>query len=240
MPKTLALIPARAGSKGVPHKNIRLLGGYPLIAWTIAACRKAKLLDQIIVSTDSLKYAALAKKYNAEAPFLRPKQVSSDYSTDYEFILHALNWISARGEEPDYIVHMRPTTPLRNPVIIDQAIQAFINNSEATALRSVHEMSESAYKTFEIDTNGLLKSFGNSISLDIVNNARQSFPKTFMANGYIDVLSTAFIRETGLLHGNHVVPFITPEVTEVDTEYDFKSLEYQLVKSPKIIKEIFD
>ena len=240
MPKTLALIPARAGSKGVPDKNIRLLGGYHLMAWTIAACKKAKLLDQIIVSTDSSVYATLAKKYNAEAPFLRPSEASNDYSTDYDFVIHALNWLALKGEEPDYIVHMRPTTPLRNPVIIDQAIQTFIDNSEATALRSVQEMSESAYKTFEIDTNGLLKCFGNNTSLDVANNARQNFPKTFMANGYIDVLSTAFIRKTGLLHGNHVVPFITPVVTEVDTEDDFRSLEYQLVKAPKIIKEFFD
>jgi N-acylneuraminate cytidylyltransferase len=156
-------------------------------------------------------------------------------------VIHALDWLALRGEEPDYIIHMRPTTPFRNPVVIDQAIQAFINKTEATALRSVQEMSESSYKTFEVDSNGLLKCLGhNNSSLDSANNARQSFPKTYLDNGYVDVLSTEFIRENGLLHGDYVVPFITPVVIEVDTEDDFSSLEHQLVKSPEMIKKIFD
>jgi CMP-N,N'-diacetyllegionaminic acid synthase len=241
MSKTLALIPARAGSKGVLDKNIRLLGGHPLMAWTIAACKKANLIDQIIVSTDSTNYAKIAKKYNAEVPFLRPKDLSSDYSNDYEFVMHALDWLALRGKEPDYIIHMRPTTPFRNPILINQAIKTFKSRTTATALRSVQEMSESAYKTFEVDSSGLLSCLGdNNSSLDSANIARQSFPKTYSANGYVDVLSTEFIRENSLLHGDFVMPFITPNVIEVDTEDNFSSLEYQLVKSPEMTKLFFD
>lgn len=210
------------------------------MAWTVAACRKAKSIDRVIVSTDSSDYVDLAQKYGAEAPFLRPAEISGDRSTDYEFIVHALNWLSTRNEEPQYVVHMRPTTPMRDPNLIDDAIRAFISESRVTALRSVHEMSESAYKTFEISPSGQLKRVGSdSTALDAANNARQGFPKTYMANGYVDVLSVTFIRKMGLLHGDYVKPFVTPTVVEVDSKNDFENLEYQLSRSPEIIQKLF-
>lgn len=236
MDKIVALIPARSGSKGVPGKNIRLLGGHPLLAWSIMAAKKSALIDRVIVSTDSAEYAKLAVKYGAEAPFLRPADISGDRSTDYDFIKHALDWLALNGGEPDYVIHIRPTTPFRDPSCIDSAIQTFLSAPKVfTALRSAHEMSESAYKSFEITLDGRFKSVGNeSSSLDLANNARQQFPTTYQANGYVDVLSTIFIRKSGLLHGNWVLPFITPSVTEVDTEDDFLLLEYELTRSPKL------
>lgn len=241
MVKVLALIPARGGSKGVPHKNVRSLGGYPLLAWSIAACRKSAMIDRVIISTDSLEYAALAQKLGAEAPFLRPAEISSDHSTDYDFIVHALDWLAARGEEPDYVVHMRPTTPLRDPRLVDEAVRVFLNTAKATALRSVQEMPESAYKTFEIAQGGQLMRLGSeSTALDAANIARQQFPKTYQANGYVDVLSTSFIRKAGLIHGDHVLPFMTPTVVEVDAEEDFAYLEFQLAQAPEISQKLFD
>ena len=118
MVNIVALVPARSGSKGVPNKNVRVLGEHPLLAWTIMACKKASTINRVIISTDSTEYAGLAKIYGAEVPFLRPAKISGDRSTDYEFIVHALNWLKEHGEEPDYIVHMRPTTPLRIPEVI--------------------------------------------------------------------------------------------------------------------------
>ncbi|MDO9219316.1 MAG: acylneuraminate cytidylyltransferase family protein, partial [Lacisediminimonas sp.] len=97
MSSIVALIPARAGSKGVPHKNIKPLGGRPLIEWSIKACLKSRLIDRVIVSTDSPEYAELAIKLGAEAPFLRPAEISADRSTDYDFIVHALDWLAANG-----------------------------------------------------------------------------------------------------------------------------------------------
>jgi len=241
MSKVVALIPARAGSKGVPNKNIRSLGGHALIEWSIAACKKSKRIDRIIVSTDSLEYQSLCRGYGADVPFLRPAAISGDRSTDYEFIVHALDWLAANGGEPQYIVHIRPTTPFRTPELIDVAIEAFSSaGMVATALRSVHEMAESAYKTFEIAPGGQLKRIGSdSTALDAANNARQVFPKTYIPNGYVDVLSTAFIRESRLLHGDHVIPFVTPMVAEVDTEDDFEFLEYQLARESAFSKRLF-
>ena len=101
-------------------------------------------------------------------------------------------------------------------------------------------MSESAYKTFEITPSRQLKQVAsNSTELDAANNARQQFPATYTGNGYVDVLATAFIRKTGLLHGNHVLPFITPVVNEVDTEDDFSLLEMELEKHPEFATRIF-
>jgi N-acylneuraminate cytidylyltransferase len=242
MGKVIALIPARAGSKGVPNKNIRTLGEYPLIAWSIMAAKKSRLIDRVIVSTDSDEYAKLAIKFGAEAPFLRPLEISGDRSTDYDFIAHALDWLALNGGQPDYIAHLRPTTPFRSPSIINSAIETFQNAPKnITALRSAHEMSESAYKTFEITEDGRFKRVGGEgTALDASNNARQQFPTTYQANGYVDVLSASFIRESGLIHGDWVMPFITPSVIEVDTEDDFSQLSYQLSRSPMIASQIFD
>lgn len=241
MSEVVALIPARSGSKGVPDKNIRLLGEHPLIAWSIMAAKKSKLIDRIIVSTDSSFYADIAKKYGAEVPFLRPVEISSDISTDYDFIHHAIEWLSIHHEKPKWIAHIRPTTPFRNPSEIDRAISLFKGNQIASSLRSAHEMSESAYKTFEINTNGFYKMVGNTYqNLDFANNARQLFSSTYQANGYIDVLSVEYILSKAAIHGDKVMPFITNHSYEVDTEDDFGLLEYQLKKDPYFFSQLFN
>lgn len=241
MPNIVAIIPARSGSKGVPNKNLRLLGGNSLLAWSIRACLKSRHISRVIVSTDSFEYADHAKNLGAEAPFLRPPEISTDTSTDYEFITHALDWFSIHSQEPDYLVHVRPTTPLRDPRIIDLAIDTFLSSPEATALRSVHQMSESAYKSFVVTPAGQLKGINsNDTSIDAYNTARQQFPPTYQANGYVDVLSTSFIRRNALLHGNRVIPFITRTAIEVDTEDDFSYLEYQLTSQPSYLSLFAD
>jgi N-acylneuraminate cytidylyltransferase len=241
MSKVIALIPARSGSKGVPNKNTRLLGGHALIAWSIKAALKASSIDRVVVSTDSYEYAQLAIQLGAEAPFLRPAEISGDRSTDFDFIAHALDWFADSAGEPEYIVHIRPTTPFRDPALIDTAVRLFQNSKVATALRSAQEMSESAYKTFEIAPAGQFKRLGaDGTALDAANNARQQFPATYQANGYVDVLSTRFIRDNSLIHGDWVLPFITPTVVEVDTEDDFALLEYQLARTPNISTQLFD
>ena len=146
MSGVLALIPARSGSKGVPDKNVRPLGGQPLIAWSIAAAMRSHAIDRVIVSTDSDAYGKIAIKHGAEVPFLRPSEIAADFSPDLEFILHALDWLGDRGEEPDLIVHLRPTTPFRTPTHLDAAVEMMATRSTSTgihptAIRSVHELS---------------------------------------------------------------------------------------------------
>ncbi len=236
---TIALIPARSGSKGVPNKNIRMLGESPLLAWSIAAARRSERVDRVIVSTDSQAYADIAETHGAEVPFLRPPEMATDTSQDIDFVLHTLDWLASEGNEPTRLVHLRPTTPFRNPQIIDAAIQTFLDNEEATALRSVHEMSTTAYKSMEID-GGILRQIGaETTALDRANDPRQDFPVTYLANGYVDVLSTNFIRGSGLLHGDRVVPFVTGLALEVDVATDFDLLEHHLELNPGLFDELF-
>ena len=236
----LALIPARSGSKALTNKNILDLVGKPLIAHSIEHSLNTRLINRTIVSTDSEKYANLAKEYGAEAPFLRPSELSGDTSTDYEFVKHLLDWLKTNENyQPDYLVHLRPVVPLRDPEIVDSAIDAFINNTEATSLRSAHEMSETAYKKFEIEGECFKTVGSNSFELDALNEPRQKFPKTYNPNGYVDVLKASFILRNNKIHGNRVMPFITPRSYEIDTEEDFEFLEWQINRNDDIIKVLF-
>ena len=236
-----SIIPARSGSKGIPGKNLRKLGGIPLIAWSIACSKNSKRITRTIVSTDSLEYAEVAKIWGAEVPFLRPNDISQDNSTDLDFVLHALDFLKKNKGVPDLLIHLRPTTPFRDPSVLNAAIEIAVENYESiTALRSVHEMSESAYKSFEIGKNGnLVTIFTNKEELDQSNMNRQVFPSTYTANGYVDILFPKYILETGKLHGNKVQPFLTSSTLEVDTESDFRNLEIQLKISSKFKVQLF-
>ncbi len=147
--RVLALIQARGGSKGVPGKNIRPLGGFPLIAWSVAACRLAETIDRVVLSTDSEEIAEVAKAYGVEVPFMRPAAFATDTATDFVVIKHALEWLrDNEGHVPDLVVQIRPTTPLRDPAVIDEAVAKLKASPQATGLRSVFEMPESAWKTY--------------------------------------------------------------------------------------------
>lgn len=240
MAYVVALIPARAGSKGVPHKNIRLLAGYPLIAYSVRAGTRARNINRTIVSTDSQEYADIARQHGAEAPFLRPEALATDRSGDYEFVVHALDWIERNeGQVPDFIVQLRPTTPMRELSVVESAIDTMLVDNDATALRSVHEMSETAYKCFEIKNNRLKRLGSDSFDVETANRPRQGFPKTYHANGYVDVLKTSFIRNQRQLHGNRVAAFITPVSVEVDTAADFELLELQVQRDRHIFTPLF-
>jgi len=236
----IIIIPARSGSKGVPDKNIRLLAGKPLIAYSIAIASLINNIDRVIVSTDSDQYASIAREYGAEVPFLRPPEISGDNSGDYDFIKHALDWMQDNeGYQPEHIIHLRPTTPLREVSYVESAMEAMKRDNQATALRSIHEMSESAYKTFEIDE-GYLKSIcSRSSDIEAANRPRQKFRKTYDANGYVDIIKTSYIRASRKIHGDRVIGYITPRVFEVHTLEDFQYLEYQIARNPVLIKKLF-
>ena len=237
----VALIPARSGSKGVKNKNLRELGNAPLIAWSIKCGLNSRMINRTIVSTDSEEYAVVARDWGAEVPFLRPESISKDESTDLDFVLHALDFFKSEEKIPDLIVHLRPTTPLRNPLVVDEAV-TFASNSgkEMTSMRSVHEMSETAYKSFEIGQNGnLVTVFSHSEILDTSNLPRQNFPKTYSPNGYVDVLIPEYILSMGALHGNKVTPFITESSFEIDTEADFELINAKLITNQELLNILF-
>lgn len=220
--KIIAIIPARSGSKSVKDKNIRELGKKPLIAWSIESCFKSKYISKVYVSTDSIKYAKIAKQFGPVEILLRPKRISGDFSTDYQMIVHAIENIKFNY---DYIAHIRPTTPFRKKNDLNKAIKTFIK-SKYNSLRSVHEMSETSYKSLEIN-NGSLKSLKNlKFTMDELNAPRQKFNKTYYPNGVIDIFKKNFIIRNKLLFGNKVKAFKTSYTHEIDNKDDFNYLEY--------------
>lgn len=236
----IAVIPARSGSKGVPDKNVRRLGGHPLIAWSIRAALLSDRIDRVLVSTDSAAYAEIARSYGAEVPFLRPAELSGDTATDLDVMRHVLTWFAETVEPvPTLLVHLRPTTPLRNPAMIDGAIQHLESNPSGTALRSVHEMSETAYKCVECDGDFLTTVFSRDRDLETANGPRQGYPTTYLPNGYVDVLRTDLIHREGRLHGDHVLAFVTPPAVEVDSEADLNFLTYETGRRPDLVQTLF-
>lgn len=233
-----SIIPARGGSKGVPGKNIRSLNEYPLVAYSIAASKLSKKIKRTIVSTDSEEIATIALHYGAEVPFIRPREFATDTSPDIEFILHTLNWFRENeGKVPDYWVHLRPTTPLREPDIIDSAIDRICSLPEATSLRSGHPASESPYKWFLKDESGYFKSIVAEVSTEQSNLPRQVFPTVYIPDGYVDILKSSFIIDTKTLHGNRMIGFESPVCQEIDTIEDFEYLEFVLKKKGSIIND---
>ncbi|MCM1334914.1 MAG: acylneuraminate cytidylyltransferase family protein [Bacteroides sp.] len=206
------------------NKNIRLLNGYPMIAYTIAAAKLTESIDRVIVSTDSEEYAKIARRYGAETPFLRPAEISGDRATDLEFMQHAINWFyENEGGVPEYWVHLRPTNPLRDCKVIEEAIHSFKYDESADSLRSAHPISACPFKWFWLD-GGYYKAF-NGISLDEANKPRQAFPTVYVPDGYADVLRSSYIIKHDRLHGERMVGFCSPDCIDVDNMHDIEELE---------------
>lgn len=231
MTKILAVIPARSGSKSIKDKNLLKIKGKSFLELSILTAKKSNLINRIIVSTDSEKYAKLSKKFGAEVPFLRPKSISKDNSHDKEFFTHLIEKLkNLEGYLPEYIIHLRPTTPIRKSSIIDDAIKKFIEKKSFNSLRSVQEMSESSFKTFEVSGSSLKPLSFLDLNIEDLNRPRQSFPKTYQANGYVDIISVDFFLKQNKLHGEKVMAFLTDPIIEVDSIDDYKNLKARLEK----------
>ncbi len=237
MIQTIAIIPARSGSKSIIDKNIKSLGKHPLLAYTIAAAKLSKTVNRVIVSTNSRKYANIAIKYGAEVPFIRPDKFSQDSSIDRDFLIHAMNWMNIEeGNIPEFWVHLRPTTPLRNPQIIDEAINMFLNNLSSSSLRSGHPAPESPMKWFVKE-----KDFFKSIvEIEKSNLPKEMFRQTFIPNGYVDILKSSEVINNKNIHGDRMLGFISPTVTEVDSIEEFEYISYQLEKHGSVLKKYLD
>ena len=228
--KTLALIPARSGSQRVPGKNIKLIQGKPLIAYTIEAAKASRLIDKVLVSTDSQAVADTAIDFGAEAPFLRPPEISRSDSTEMQFLEHALDWLREHERyEPDLIVLLYPTSPLRKPESIDAAIRDMIRHPEADSLRSVRLCSEHPYKMWIIK-DGYLRPFVKAEDSAVHTLSFQSLPTVYIQNAGIYITKPATIRLKKTPVGDIVVPFIMDEVESLDINnpLDFEFAEYYL------------
>jgi len=226
----ISLIPARAGSKRIKRKNIKLLGSYPLLAYSIIASRLSTSIGRTIISTDSSAIAHITSTYGAEVPFLRPKEISGDNSTDLEVINHVIDWFKkTEGKIPDFLVYLRPSTPLRDPYEIIKAIEHFRTHClVATSLRSAHRMSDPVHKMFRIKDGYFEGFFPEDSRPEYHNLPSHLLPQSYHPNGYIDIVIPENIKRTGFLWGDKILPFITDPVIEIDIQEDFDYLEYYL------------
>ncbi len=232
-----ALIPARGGSKGVPGKNLRKLGGHPLIAYSIQAAHLSSRIDRILLSTDSDEIAAVGLAYGAEVPFRRPAELASDAARDRGFVAHALDWLDRDGGEVEYLVHLRPTTPLRDPVIVDVAIDLLRSRPDATSLRSAHEAPESPFKWFTKSADGLFQGLADERA-GWSTAPRQAVPPVFVPDGYVDVLRADYVRTHDDIYGSHMLAFVSPVCREIDTIDDLEYLEYRLTFGHPLLERL--
>jgi CMP-N,N'-diacetyllegionaminic acid synthase len=228
----VAIIPARSGSKGLRDKNVSLVGGFPLLAFSIAAAQMSSTIGRTILSTDSEEYADLGRRYGAEVPFLRPAELSTDTATDRGFFVHAMDWMRENeGHLPEFWVHLRPTTPLRDPSHLDDAVTLIQERSDATALRSAHPAPESPFKWFRRNDEGVLTGLtSDETSLDRYNLPRQSYPEAYIPDGYVDVVRASLVLETSFVHGDKVLGYVSPDCVEVDSMAELERLDFDLQK----------
>ena len=225
--KIISIIPARGGSKGVLGKNIKDLCGKPLIAWSIEASLGSKLIERTIVSTDNEEIAEVAKKFGAEVPFLRPKEIAEDLTPDTPVFEHAINWLKENENYvPEIIVHLRPTGPLRTPNEIDEAIELLISNPEADSVRSVEEPDKPPFKMWQSDGK-FLKPFASVAGMkDFHTMPRQLLPKVFQTTADIGVMRLSTVLEKKSVIGDSVLPYFLKRPTvDIDKPIDFDFAE---------------
>ena len=231
-----SVILARSGSKSIKNKNLQMIKNKPLVAWAIEACKKSKLIQSTFFCTDSKTYGNIAKKYGIKDIIYRPRSLSLDSTSDLETIRFALKKIKELGKKPNIIAHIRPTTPFRKIKILDNAIKKFLKNKKATSLRTVHEMPETAYKSYEIDKkkNRLTCLKNLKINIELTNFPKQKFNKTYMANGIVDIYRSEIILKKNKLLGNNPTFFLTEYTQEIDSLEQLRYLRY-LSKNKKIV-----
>lgn len=225
--KILGLIPARGGSKGLPRKNIKLLLGKPLIAWTIEQALASKYLDRVIVSTDDKEIAEISKKYGAEVPFMRPKELARDDSTTSDVILHVLNWFESTGEKYDYLALLEPTSPLREKNDIDNGIMKLIENeNKANSLVSVGEIAlEHPFISKKINDKGCVKPF-YKVKYSCVKR-RQDLSKAYFPYGVLYLSKVSDIKEYKTFYQKKTMPMFIKrwQNYEIDDIWDFVCIE---------------
>jgi CMP-N-acetylneuraminic acid synthetase len=219
----LALIPARGGSKGVRRKNLRLVGGKPLLEYTVSAARRSALVERTFVSSEDAEILELAASLGAEQ-VRRPADFATDEASAVDVVMHFIEWLpeELRRQNP-CIVYLQPTSPLRTSKHIDAALCRMAELNRTTLL-SVTELTASPYKSFKIDENGRLQSlFDEKLS----NCRRQDLPATYIPNGAIYVFRVSDFLERGGFPSNGSVPFVMSkqESADIDTEEDLVLVE---------------
>ena len=226
--KILVIIPARGGSKGIPHKNIKLLNGKPLIHYTIDEAREIVGDDDICVSTDDSEIIKCVEDYGLKVPFVRPEELATDTAGTYEVLLHALNYYEKQGRHYDVVLLLQNTSPFRKTEQIKEAIKLYTNDIDMVV--SVKECAANPYYcVFEEDNNGYLhvcKGDGNIFR-------RQDAPKVYEYNGAIYIMNAEKLKTTHMHKMQKRVKYVMDDLSsfDLDTMWDWKMAE--MIIKPK-------
>ena len=214
----LALILARGGSKGIPRKNLVPFLGRPLLDWSIISVHQSQLVTRTILSTDDEEIARAAADMGCEVPFMRPAPLAADDTPDHPVFVHALEWLAAHEDyRPDLIVHVRPTTPLRPPGLIDKGIAMMMEDPDADSLRSVCIPDNNPFKMWQIGGK-YMTPLVNIEKFESFNQPRQSLPEVFWQTGMVDITRSRTIFEFGGMSGQKILPLIVDRALVVDID----------------------
>lgn len=221
--KVLGIIPARGGSKGIPGKNIRMVAGKPLIAWTIEVAKQSKYLDRLILSSDDAEIIKVAKEWGADVPFVRPAELAQDDTPGVDPVLHALK----ETPEYDYVVLLQPTSPLRTVEDIDQCIETCLNLA-APACASVTVPEKSPYWMYTVNADNRMKPLLAAGSF----TRRQDLPVVYALNGAVYVAEVDWLKLNKVFVTEETVAFEMSKdhSVDIDTERDIELFEFIRLK----------
>ena len=225
----VALIPARAGSKRVPDKNIRPLAGHPLIAYTIASALQSQVFSAVIVSTDSQLYGDIASHYGAEVPHLRPSELAGDLSPDIEWVEHTLRRLQENGRDYDCFSILRPTSPFRLPETIKRAWQAFLAGEDADSLRAVEKCKQHPGKMWVVRGNRMVPLLPLTPPEQPWHSSQyQSLPEVYAQNASLEIAWSRVVFESRTIAGDVLMPFFTKDYEgfDVNSAYDWNLAEH--------------
>jgi CMP-N,N'-diacetyllegionaminic acid synthase len=208
--KSLALIPARSGSKRVKAKNVRVLQGHPLLAYTLSAARTCGMFDSVVVSTDSEGVAGVARHYGGEVPFLRPEAFAGDLSPDIEWVQHALKTLADQGRKFDSFALLRPTSPFRTAETIKRAWALFQRFPEADSLRAVELCGQHPGKMWTLEGDWMKPLLsGGPKNPPWHSRPYQALPSVYVQNASLEIAWTHVPLTGGTIAGEKILPFLT-------------------------------
>jgi CMP-N-acetylneuraminic acid synthetase len=237
----IALVPARSGSRRVPDKNVRPLGGHPVMAYAISTAIEAGVFDRVIVSTDDPEYARIARHYGADVPCLRPTEFATATSPDIEWVEHMLRQLRTDGEEYDCFSILRPTSPFRGPDTIRRAWDAFRAEEGVDSLRAVEKVSQHPGKMWVVRGRRMLPLMPLSPAGQPWHSTQMAaLPEVYVQNASLEIAWTRLIWSGGNIAGVVIMPFLTSDIEgfDINNQYDWDLCEAMLARGDATLPEV--
>lgn len=236
--KAVALIPARSGSKRVPNKNIKLINGHPLLAYSIKSALDSNVFDEVICATDSEEYAKIANYYGASVPFLRSKNISGDSSPDFEWVFWLINMLEETNMKFDIFSILRPTCPFRKADSIKKAFKIFSEDGKADSLRAVQKCKEHPGKMWKLDKNRMNPIFDKTINKTPWHSSQYAaLPEIFSQNASLEIAWVQSMKKYHTISGKEIIPFISKNLEgfDINSSEDWILLEHYVKNDESLL-----